>query len=207
MPDDVGLHRSEAAVTEVGRALVEEVGDADAAVLGPAHGAVEEALDNVHVADDYAVLAWISPIPTDNAEPAGGLRQLLTVVERNNLCVADLPARVHRAKRRQAREHRLGELMPRRLGDDVLELIRADVPIAVLVEEVESLTETLPLEALDELGELRVVERVPVTTLAKVQLAPVAVEVECCGSVRGFKRKVGRQLPVGSRNTHGCRCP
>lgn len=38
--------------------------------------------------------------------------------------------------------------------DDPLELIRTDVPIPIAVEEMECLTESLALVALDELGEL-----------------------------------------------------
>lgn len=41
-------------------------------------------------------------------------------------------------------------------SNDALELVGADVPVAILVEEVEGLAQTLALETLDELGELGV---------------------------------------------------
>jgi len=85
---------------------------------------------------------------------------------------------VHRAEGREASEDRLGELVAGNLDDDALEVLGGNVSVAILVEEVVRLAETLALEALDELSELRVAKNVLCATLAEVELDPVAVKVE-----------------------------
>lgn len=90
----------------------------------------DDALDSIHVPDN--------------------------VVEGDNLRVADSLARVHRAKRWKSVEHRVRELVAGNVHNDPLELVRVDVSVIVLIEEVERLAKPLALVTLDELGEFLV---------------------------------------------------
>lgn len=72
----------------------------------------------------------------------------------------------------------VGQLVLGSLHDDALEVLGLDVPIAILVEELERLPNPLSLQSPQHLGELLVVEVVALLLTAYVQLGPLAVPIE-----------------------------
>lgn len=74
-------------------------------------------------------------------------------MKRNDLGITDLLSRTQRTQRRQPFQDRVRQLVPGELEHDPLELFRLDVPVPVLVEISERLTQTFSLKTLDELGE------------------------------------------------------
>lgn len=75
------------------------------------------------------------------------------IVKRNDLGITNLLPRTQRTQRRQPFQDGVRQLVPGELEHDPLELFRLDVPVPVLVEISERLTQTFSLETLDELGE------------------------------------------------------
>jgi hypothetical protein len=74
-------------------------------------------------------------------------------MKRNDLGITDLLSWTQRTQRRQSLQDRVRQLVPGELEHDPLELFRLDVPVPVLVEISERLTQTFSLKTLDELGE------------------------------------------------------
>lgn len=78
----------------------------------------------------------------------------------------------------QVLEEMVRQLMLGRLDNDALKLVGVDVSIAVLVEELESLSNALALETSEHLRKLVVVEVVSVLLAANVELRPLRVPIE-----------------------------
>lgn len=72
----------------------------------------------------------------------------------------------------------VGELVFRGFQDNALEVFGLDVAITVLVEDVESLADTLPLQASKHLRELRVGHVMATFGASGVQGGPIRVPVE-----------------------------
>lgn len=78
----------------------------------------------------------------------------------------------------QVCEEMVGKLVLGGFQNDALKLLRVDVAIAILVEELESLSNTLALETAQHLRKLRIAEVMALLLAANVQLCPLAVPVK-----------------------------
>ncbi len=83
----------------------------------------------------------------------------------------------------QVVENVVRELVLGSFEDDALKLLGLDEAIAVLVKQLECLTDPLALQAAQHLGKLHVVHVVALLLVADVQLRPLAVPIE--GDARG----------------------
>lgn len=152
MEENIGLHGGEQGEAGDAGGLVEEVGAGDLAVAALEGGLTDNQVDNVHLAHD--------------------------VLESADSRVRDLFAGGDVAQGRQVLEQVVGELVLRGLQDDALEVLRLNVAITVLVEDVEGLTDALTLQAAQHLGELGVGHVVARLGAAGVQGGPFGVPVK-----------------------------
>lgn len=150
--EDIGFHGSEEGEAGDLSGLVEKLGAGDLAIATLVAGATQDKLDKIHLVDN--------------------------ILESTNVGVRNLGANRDVAQGVEVLHDVVGQLMLGCLADDALELLRVDEAIAVLIEELEGLSDTLALEATQHLGELMVIKAVAVLLAANVQLRPLRLPVK-----------------------------
>lgn len=154
---NIGLHGSKQREARDSGSLNQELGASNLAIRAARNGAAHNLLNQIHL--------------------------LNHVLEGAHVCVGDLASHRDVAESVKVGEQVVGKLVLGGLEDDALKLLRFNVAVAVLIEELESLADALALQTAQHLGELRVVEVVALLLAANVELGPFAVPVE--GNVVG----------------------
>ena len=152
MEKNIGLHGSKQREARDSGSLDQELGASNLAISAVRNGAAHNLLNQIHL--------------------------LNHVLEGAHVCVRDLASHGDVAESVKVGEQVVGKLVLGGLENDALKLLRLDVAVAVLVEELEGLADALSLQTAQHLRELGVVEVVALLLAANVELSPFAVPVE-----------------------------